>query len=239
MTEIGTQVATKNASYVLPQPPRGAQVVTGGMPMRSFVPQRHAEAAAMLGRRMAMFGECQQQFLAELRQRLSELDDSIPEASRAQLKGSLRAALDVLDWCDEVQSDQVREAEFAGRGWLPLDLGALCSGLANELPEVLAMPSGRSSWWGDGRLLDELLRTGIALLQERMGGKGRVVLEAAESSIGPVVALHGSADAIDEVEPATVERFRGLADRLGARIVPGPLGPGSAALQLYLPTRIG
>ena len=144
-----------------------------------------------------------------------------------------------MDWCDEVQSDQVREADFAGRGWLPLDLGALCSGLASELPEVLAMPSGRTTWWGDGRLLDELLRAGIALLQERMGGKGRVVLEAAESTFGPMLSLHGSADAIDEVESATAERFRRLADRLDARIVPGPLGPGSAAVQVHLPTRIG
>lgn len=239
MSETSIGRATAAQQYVLPSPPRSAPTVPTAAPGRSYLPQRHAEAASMLGKRMATMSGCQEQFLGELRTRLLHLDEAIAEAPRAQLKGALRGVLEVLDWCDEVQAQMAKEAEFAGQGWMPLDLGTLCSSLAQELPEVLAAPAGRTAWWGDGRLVDELLRSAITLLHERMGGKGRVLLEATESPAGPVLSLQGSGDAIDAVEPGSADRFRRLADRLGARVQPGPLGVGSAALTIYLPNLAG
>lgn len=235
MTELHSESRTASTTdYVLPAPPRGATPLDTLASRRTQTTHRHAEAAAILGRRMALFGEVQQLHLAELRQRLGELEAMLPDASRAQLQGAVREVLGVLDWCDEVQQDQVREANYASLGWMPLDVGTLCSALAQELPDVLSAPSRPTSWWGDGRLLDELLRAAIALVAERQGGKGRVVLEVDEAPSGPTVAVLGSADPVDELDPGAADRFRTLARQVGARITPGPLGPMAAGLVLHL-----
>ena len=240
MTTRPARVADPKASpYVLPALRRG----TGDfivLPTRSGAGlERGARVARSLGGRFQAFADCQQQFLAEMRLRLQALDTAIAEDSRAQLKGAVRGALDVLDWCDVVQGDLQTESAWAASGFEPVDV--------NEIVQAVAAEAGTAdndvrvgghlgrSWWGDAALLAEVVRQGLALVAERTGGLGSRRIEVGSVDGGAWVRIAGSGEPTDGPDGVAVQRFRQVVERLGARVVPDALGPGGAGLVLLLP----
>ncbi len=239
MSDVNTEVPiTAVGEYVLPQPPRGGEVpLTIAPPHGASASLRRAEAARLLGNRSIALVECQQQFLAEVRERLVALDVAIAEDSRARLKGAVRATMDVLDWCDAVQRDLQRETGFACQGWLPHDLASCCEEVAAGLTggRTIVAGSTTTSWWGDGALLAAFLAAGIELVRERTSGQGAVLVELAEDQGTHTVRIASDADAIEDVDPASATRFRALADRLGATVVPDRFGVAAPGLIVRLP----
>lgn len=242
MSELRTEAPTAKAGeYVLPKPPRGGelplQIVSTSGTSASL---RRAEAAKVLGARTLGLVECQQQFLGEVRERLRALDVAIAEDSRARLKGAVRAAAEVLDWCDAVQQDLQREAMFASLGWMPHDLDAFCAELAANHPAggVAVGGTTHSAWWGDGPLLAATLAAAMDLVQERTAGRGTVLLELDEQEGVHSVRVTTAADVVEEANGDAVLRFRALASRIGAAVVPDRLGACAPGLVLRLPTPV-
>ncbi|MCB9885521.1 MAG: hypothetical protein H6838_08515 [Planctomycetes bacterium] len=239
MTDADTEVPTTAVGdYVLPKPPRGGEVpLTIAATSSASASLRRAEAARQLGARSLALVECQQQFLAEVRERLEGLDIAIAEDSRARLKGAVRATVEVLDWCDAVQRDLQRETQFACQGWLPHDLASFCAELAAAQTggQVLVAGTTATAWWGDGAVLATLLAAGIELVRERTSGQGAVLLEVADAEGVHTVRIASSADAVEDVDPASATRFRALADRLGAAVMPDRLGVAAPGMVVRLP----
>ena len=203
--------------------------------------ERGGHVARALGTRFGAFADCQQQFLGELRTRLETLDAAIAEDARARLKGALRGALDVLDWCDAVQVDLANESGWAAAGLEPLDLVALCRDVAAEVDphvgEVRVTGQLPQPWWGDAAAVAEAVRRGLRLVSERIGGTGFREVEIGTDAQAPWVRIAGYGEPGDGVEADTVAAFRQAAGQLAARVTPDPLGPGGAALVLHLPDR--
>ena len=228
------------AEYVLPSPPRGASelvvVPTRAEPFAGL--RRGGDVARAIGDRFVALTECQQQFLAELRERLGTLDAAIAEDSRARLKGALRDAFHVLDWCDAVQSDLQTDGRRAAAGAEPIDVAALCGEVAaatgaGDAVQVAGRLPGR--WWGEASALATVLDLGLRLVSERTGGLGRRFLELGGDGEQPTVRIVSYADPAEGVDPASVRRFRQAVERLGARVVPDALGPGGSGFLLLLP----
>jgi hypothetical protein len=194
-----------------------------------------------LGERFLAFAECQQQFLAELRARLEVLDGAIAEDARARLKGALRGALDVLDWCDAVQVDLAAESSWAAAGLEPLDVAEVCRAVAAEpsshVGDMRVTGQASRPWWGEAALLAAALRQGLHLVSERVGGGGLRHIEVGEQESGQWIRVAGYGEPCDGAEPTTVQSFRRAVESLRARIVPDALGPGGAAFVLHLPLR--
>lgn len=231
-------VAAPTPSYVLPGPRRAASDVIVVPPSGAQGFERGGAVARALGERFLALAECQQQFLAELRQRLETLDAGIAENSRAQLKGGLRSVLEVLDWCDAVQVDFAAESGRAANGLEPVDLADICRLVAAEptshdgetkVTGVAALP-----WWADAARLAAAVRHGLQLVSERIGGNGFREIEIGEGDGGAWIRIAGYGEPGDGVEPATVQAFRAAATALPARVAPDALGPGAASLVLHL-----
>lgn len=231
-------IDTRSPSYVLPSPRRATGeviVVTPGGEGAEDGPR----VARLLGERFLALAECQQQFLAELRTRLAALDGGIAEDSRAQLKGALREAVSVLDWCDSVQSDLQHDCRRAAQGSEPIDLLAACrdvvAGVADTGPIQV---TGRATdpWWGDSAALRDAVRHGLALVAERTGSLGGRHVEVGVSTGAPWLRIRSHGEPGDSLEVQSVRRFRQAVDRLGARVLPDELGPGGAGLVIHLPT---
>src|SRR5688572_30676148 len=159
---------SSTSAYVLPAAPRGVgEIVVVPMPPRLFSEMRRGgEVARVLGDRFLTHAECQQHFLAEVRSRLAALDGALVEDSRAQLRGALREVLNVLDWCDAVQSDLQQDCSRAAAGTEPIDVVDLCRSVAMALgPADLVQVSGQlpKAWWGEARALAKVLELGLAL----------------------------------------------------------------------------
>ncbi|MBX3463391.1 MAG: hypothetical protein KF830_09480 [Planctomycetes bacterium] len=240
MTTKPVDLAAKPVgSYVLPAPRRVAEVVVVPPPA-GHASGGQGTGIRGVGDRFLAFAECQQQFLAEMRDRLQKLDAAIAEDSRARLKGALRGVLDVLEWCDAVQGDLATECRWAADGLEPVDVVELCGAVASE-PGAHAGAidvSGHAGrpWWGERCRLAAALRAGLTLVSERTGGCGLRVLEVTEDEAGHQLRIAGLGEPGDGVDAATVAAFRRAVEALGARVVPDQLGPGSAGFVLHLPS---
>ncbi len=235
---VPTRVSS-TGDYVLPKPPSGRDLPVDVVGRSAQAEERRrGEVARRLGERGLALAECQQQFLGELRERLLALESAIVDDSRARLLTSLRASIEVLDWCDAVQADLLAEASMTCQGWLPHDLRRCCDEVAQASGErVLCSGAASNPWWGEGTALAAALEAGIALVRERTAGRGPVRLEVGEGEAGCWVRIHGATDPAEDVEPATVRAFRAAVERLGAEVVPDELGPGGTGLILRLPAR--
>lgn len=232
--------ASPSSPYVLPGRKRAAADVIVVSPTGGEGFARGGRVAHSLGDRFLALAECQQQFLAELRQRLELLDGAIAEDSRAQLKGALRGALDVLEWCDAVQSDLATESGWAAGGLEPIDLAEFCRVIAGEpgshVGDVRVTGRAASHWWGDAGQLATVLRSALQLVSERIGGTGFRQIEVGGAADGHWIRVAGFGEPT-EVEAGSAQAFRQAVERLCARVTPDVLGPGAAGMVLHLPKR--
>lgn len=238
-TKPSAPVESLASSYVLPAPKRPSPDVIVVPPRAEVSIDRGAGSVRTLGDRFLALAECQQQFLAELRSRLEGLDAAIAEDSRAQLKGALREAVQVLDWCDSVQVDLQTDSRRAASGQEPLDLATLCRDVAvnaAEGAEVHVSGHAALPWWGEATVLAEVVRLGLALVAERTGGNGVRRIEVGATDGRPWIRIAGAGEPGDSVEVTSVRRFRQAVSRADIRVVPDMLGPGGAGFVLLLPT---
>jgi hypothetical protein len=241
-TEPIVPLAAETSEYVLPKPPRptGGVVVVDGRSAALAAHRYATEAVRVLGDRLLLLAECQQQFLAELRQSLEALDGAVAEDARARLKAGVHGALQVLDWCDEAQQDLLATGNHAVRGWRPIDLVQFCRDFAADLhangAPVLVAGAANRPWWGDAGKLAEVLHSGIVVVAERSGGQGAVLLEVGTTADGHSVRIAGRGEPTDDLDPVAVVVFRSAAERLGATVLPDHLGAGGTGLVLHLPS---
>ena len=229
------------ADYVLPVPTRpvGEVVVVANDRDPASSLRRGGEVARALGDHFLALAECQQLFCAELRESLLRFDAAIAEATRAQLKGSVRDALHVLDWVDSVQADLVGMSRKAAGGAEPIDLVDLCSlvamqgGTLQRHIDVAGVANG--PWWGDLAALHETLRLAVALVAERSAGSAAIRIRIEDSGGQASLCVTSSGEPTDGVEALTVERFRASIDRIGARVRPDAMGTGGSGLVIDLP----
>lgn len=238
-TKPADVVASPSGTYVLPGRKRAGADVIVVPPSGAEGYLRGGRVAHTLGDRFLALAECQQQFLAELRARLDALDSAIAEDARARLKGTLRGALDVLDWCEAVQVDLATESSWAAAGLEPLDVATVCRAVAAEpcshVGDLKVDGASSRIWWGEAGLLATALRHGLNLISERIGGAGFRQIEVGDDEMGHWVRVAGYGEPGDGVEPTTVQSFRHAVDRLHASVIPDALGPGAAAFVLKLP----
>lgn len=226
--------------YVLPAPPRaaGEVVVVAPRPDPTSGLRRGGEVARALGERFLAFAESQQGFLAELRERLVALDGSIAEASRAQWKGGVHDVLAVLDWCDAVQGDLLRESGLAAAGAQPIDVVALCEEVAAQVATdeqpVFVNGSCANGWWGSAVALADLIRRGLGLLTERTQGVGARCVEVSASDGVVTLLLRSAGEPGDGVDAESIRRFRQAATELGASVRPDGMGPGGASMVIEI-----
>ncbi len=236
-----TVLAPAAPDYVLPAPARAGGEVLVVAPRRDaeFGWRRGAESAQQLGRRFAMQVENVQLLLGELRDRIQELDTSIAEASRAQLKGAVRDLVAVLDWADVAQADLQRETSLAATGIEPIDVGALCHEVAARVavPEqpIYVTGAAQGPWWGNAADLATLVREALALVGERTQGAGARSLEVQEDQGVVRLAIRSAGDPADGIEAESVARFRRAAEQVGALVLPDALGIGGSGMSLELP----
>lgn len=229
------------SEYVLPAPPRVGNevVVVSTRPQPLVGMRRSGEVARAIGDRVLALAECQQQFFAELRGRLVTLDDAIAEDSRAQLKGAVRDVMQVLEWCEAIQSDLRADGQLAAAGAEPLDLADLCHEVAAHFaPHEAVVVSGQcpGTWWGNARALAEVLHQALLLVAERTGGVGTRLLEVGGQPDHPTIRVVSYGEPVDGIDSAVVRNFRQVAAMLGAKVVPDALGPGGSGLLLLLPS---
>lgn len=200
--------------------------------------ERGSRVAQLLGDRFLALAECQQEFLAELRVRLTALDSAIAEDSRARLKGALRDAVDVIDWCDAVQADLKNDSRRAASGQEPLDLLGLCSDVVAAVSgrgEIQVTGQANNLWWGNAGHLADAVRQGLALVAERTGGAGARLVEVGVADGAPWIRIAGHGEPGEDLEAEAIRRFREAVGRVAARVVPDALGPGGAGFVLKLP----
>jgi hypothetical protein len=236
-----TVLAPAAPDYVLPAPARAAGEVLVVAPRRDaeFGWRRGAESAQQLGRRFGMQVENVQLLLGELRERIQELDTSIAEASRAQLKGAVRDLLAVLDWADVAQTDLRHETTLAAAGVEPIDVSSLCQEVAARVavPEqpIYVTGAAQGPWWGNAADLAALVREALALVGERTQGVGARSLDVQEDQGVVRLAIRSAGDPADGIEAGSVASFRRAADRVGALVLPDALGIGGSGMALELP----
>ena len=226
--------------YVLPVPPRqaGEVVVVGNSSDPQSSLRRGGQVARALGDHILAIAESQQQFLAELRDRLQQVDVAIADATRAQLKGALREVVHVLDWVDSVQAELAGVGRRAAAGAELVDVADVCAVVAAQVRaeqrQVDVSGAPARAWWGEAAALHEAVQKGVALVTERTGGLGvpRITIEESDGVIR--VCITSSADPVDTVDAATVQRFRSAVERIGAKVRPDAMGPGGSGLVIEL-----
>lgn len=233
--------APETAEYVLPSPPRNVGDVVVVAPRRDAgrAWRRGAQVAQALGERFLLLAESQQIFAEELRGRLVELDQSIAEATKAQLKGAVRDLLAVLAWSDTVVTDLAGTSRLAAGGAEPIDVLDLCQEVADDLqaegPPIHVTGADRVVWWGQAAGLAEAVRFALVLVAERTAAAGARLVEVVPAEGAIEVHIKAAGEPVDQVDAGTATRFRQAVEQLGARVRPGALGPGGAALVLELP----
>ena len=238
-----TTLDPNTAEYVLPAPPRAAGEVVVVAPRvdlgRAW--RRGGEVARAIGDRFLTLAESHGLFTAELRTRLLALDSTIPDATRAQLKGALRDALSVLDWADAAHADMLRESRLAAGGAEPIDIADLCQEVAAQVQTadqpVFVRGQANSSWWGPAAGLAAVIEQALAVVSERTLGVGPRAIDIDETSAGVRIWVHGVGEPGDAIEATTVARFRRSVEALGALVVPDALGAASAGFVVELPGR--
>lgn len=237
-TKPASPVDSHAPSYVLPTQKRSAPDVIVVPPRAESGLLHRSSGSRVLGDRFLALAECQQQFLAELRARLTVLDGAIAEDSRARLKGALRDVVHVLDWCDSVQTDLELDSRRVAAGLEPIDLLELCGDVVAAIPEAgpIHVTGGIATpWWGEAAQLAAAVRHGLQLVVERTGGVGARQVEVGATDGSPWIRITGSGEPGDSVEVDSVRRFRQAVASLDARVVPDAMGPGGTGLVLHLP----
>ncbi|MFY9342895.1 MAG: hypothetical protein WAT39_10420 [Planctomycetota bacterium] len=239
-TKSSDVVVPAASEYVLPTPPAKAAEVVVVARRRDVgaTLRRGGDVARQLGERFLLLAESHQILAAEVRSRLQALDGAIADASRAQLKGALREAAAVLDWCDTVDTDMVREGRLAAAGHEPIDIAELCTMVAAERqadgPPILV--SGQAGpWWGASATLAEVVGLALDLVAERSQGSGAIAVEVAALGGRTTIAVRAGNSGSEQVDPEVIGRFRRAAAELGAAVHPDASGPGGAGLVLRLP----
>ena len=104
-------LAPESGGYLLPTARRrpGGFVVDGSGALPGG-------GVAAFAQKTLLHAECLQQLLAEVRDRLRQLDAATTEDSRARLKGAVRELTGVVDWCDAVQAALSTDAAEHGAG---------------------------------------------------------------------------------------------------------------------------
>lgn len=228
------------AEYVLPAPPRptGEIVVVAPRPDPASAWRRGSEVARALGERFLTMVETQQIFATELRDRLTALDGSIAEASRAQWKGALRAAMSVLEWSEALQADQLQEARWAAAGEEPLDVADLCQQVAAQVqtPDQPVYVGGQlhAAWWGSAPAVAEVVRQALGLVGERTQGVGARSIEVSEASGAIRIAFAGAGEPAEALDQDSIVRFRRAIGQLRAVVTPDASDPGGAGLVVEL-----
>lgn len=234
---------TAAGQYVLPalrRPAGEVVVVAAGRDLTAGL-RRGGEVARALGQRFLSLAEGQQCFLTELRARLVALDGSIAEAPRAQWKGAVRDVMAVLDWCDAVQVDLLRESGLAAAGAQPIDVVSLCEDVASQVATdeqpVLVKGSCANAWWGSAVALADLVRSGLCLLAERTQGACARCIEVSAAEGVLTLQLTSAGEPGDGVDADSVRRFRQAVAEVGATVRPDAMGPGGAGMVIELGSR--
>ena len=79
------------------------------------------------------------------------------------------------------------------------------------------------------------IQAGLAVVAERTGGQGTILVEVGGASAQASVRIAGTGEPGEQVDSASIRTFRNAVERLGATVVPDALGPGGAGLILALP----
>jgi hypothetical protein len=238
-TDVPAPAATAHSGgYVLPKPARPANefVLPGARPMPRALA---AEVARAIGHRTSALLECQARLLDELRQGIGEIDADLGDATRARLRGLVKNASSVLDWCGAVQADLARESAWAARGLQPIELQGFLrelQGSAGAAGTALQLRAEREvTWWGDGARLGEVMVSALDLVRARVGGSPSALIELQEAGPGCAIRVAGLGAVAAEIDAALVESFRHAVALLGARVTPDPRGPAGTGFVLQLP----
>jgi len=239
------QTLAADPTYVLPtRPPTPPRLVEVAPPLSDVAAdfgracRRGGEVAKALGTRFVAASENLRVFTTELRSRLEELDGAVAEATRAQIKGALRGAFDVLDWCDVAQGDLLAQSQRAAAGAEPIHVLAMCEELAAQehradRPVHVAGVAG-AVWWGAAEGLATALRGALRLASERALGQGARSIEVRETAQAVFVEFRANGDA-GPVAPESVDAFRRAVAAVGAAVLPTALGIGAPGLVVALP----
>lgn len=199
--------------------------------------RRGGAVAKALGARFTAATENLRVFTTELRSRLEALDGVVAEATRAQIKGALRGAFDVLDWCDVAQGDLLAQTQRAAAGAEPIDVLALCADLGEQeqRPDRPVHVHGVAGavWWGEAEALVGAVRAGLRLASERAVGQGARGIEVRETAQAVLVEILANGDA-GPVAPESVAAFRRAVAAIGASVLPTALGVGVPGLVIEL-----
>lgn len=242
------------ARYVLPVPSKPANLIVdpegrgpaAGTPsdttgLRDLVLAGQAEARAGVAERFLDLLECQERFLAELRQSLGELGEAVHGDSRVRLLRHCHTLGEILDWAETVQADLRREAEQAREGRCPSDVAVLLREIAAEIeaedPAVriqVAETSAKTLTWAEPRLVRRGLRSAVLAVLER--GSGGVAAEVGHEAGRVRLHLLGLGEPKPLQDKGLVEEVRDLLGvRHGAVLQPGPSGSGGTGLVILLP----
>jgi hypothetical protein len=186
--------------------------------------------------------ECQERFLAEMRTLLGDLDEMVPDESRARIKAQLRTLGEVLDWSEAVQGDLLQESRWAAAGFEPTDLVALCAEAAARHREshpqcsVTVLGTARRPVWASVPALTALLELTLSLVSERVREGSGLIFEVGEAPDSASVRCVGAGDPVHFDDPELVGSFLRAVSWAGVRIEPDELGPGGAGLVIRLPS---
>ena len=151
----------------------------------------------------------------------------------------MRDALSVLDWCDAVQADLLRESRLAAAGAQPVGVVSLCEQVASHVATaeqpVIVTGWCANPWWGSAVALAELVRCGLGLLAERTQGVGARSVEVSATDGVLQLVLTSLGEPGDGVDAASVRRFRQAVADVGATVRPDGMGPGGASMVIEVP----
>lgn len=226
-------------SYVLPAPPRGKSLLTVAAEPKTLVPYQAGIAVRALGERFQVTAQSLELLLLEVRERVHQLDQSIAEDTRAQLKGAVREISKVLDWCDAARTEIANDSSKAIAGLEPVDVVDLCNQLsaAHEgLTDPIAVIARHEvTCWADRGQLRHVVQKALALVWERTGGQGLRCLETEWRDSTPTIRVCSRGEPVEGIDPVVVEDFRLAVENAGITVTPDDLGPGGAGLVLRLP----
>jgi len=228
----------QGGDYVLPAPPRGALAPLVTSPEESTTPSSGGgEVARAIGARLGAQVDSLDMFLAELRDRLEQLDHAIAEDSRAQLKGAVREIGHVVDWWEASQQALRADSARAAAGEEPVDLVALSEQVAAAVAgaePVTVLVHQPVTCWGHRARFRELLTEALALVSARTNQRGLRCIELEWREGAPSVRVCSRGEPGGDIAPELVERFRSAAARSGAVVEPDGHGVGGAGLVLRL-----
>lgn len=233
-------IQTTPAGYVLPAPPRGRATLLVSRPGAEADDALELAALRATGNRMQVLIECQQQFFAELRAVLAEVDGGVHDEPRARIKRQVAQVGEILDWCDRVQDDLLAESQRAAAGCEPVDLAAAlqeaaAGGREELLPTIHVAGQAPTPWWGSRRQLAQALHLALQVVAARIGGAGALQLELCERDAEHTIRVLGLGEPREFADAAMGRDFRAAVEAVGITVSPDELGAGGSGLLLHLP----